>query len=68
MSNEWEYIVVLLECSAGTSKCLRVERWESIYELGAGNLVSVLETKNSEAFSELRGSLSKEVKVETFLV
>ena len=68
MSNGWEYIVVLLECSTGTSKCLRVEWWESIYELGAGNLVSVLETKNPEAFSELRGSLSKEVKAETFLV
>ena len=27
-----------------------------------GNLVSMLETKNSEAFSELRESLSREVK------
>ena len=33
-----------------------------------GNLVSMLETKNSKAFSKLRQSLSKEVKAETFLV
>ena len=33
-----------------------------------GNLVSMLETKHSEAFLELRESLSKEVKAETFLV
>ena len=33
-----------------------------------GDLVSMLETKNSKAFSELRESLSREVKAETFLV
>ena len=33
-----------------------------------GNLVSMLETKNSEAFSEFRESLSTKVKAETFLV
>ena len=33
-----------------------------------GNLVSILETKNLEAFSKLRESLSREVKAETFLV
>ena len=38
MSNEWEYVVVLLECIAGISKCLRIKLWESIYELGAGEL------------------------------
>ena len=54
--------------TAGMSKCLRIELCESICELGAGNLVSMLETKYSEAFLELRESLSKEVKAETFLV
>ena len=38
MSNEQECIVVLLECSAGASKCLRVELRESICELRAGEL------------------------------
>ena len=33
-----------------------------------GDLVSMLETKNLEAFSELRESLNREVKAETFLV
>ena len=33
-----------------------------------GDLVSMLETKNSEAFSELRESLNREVKAENFLV
>ena len=33
-----------------------------------GNLASMLETKNLEAFLELRESLSREVKAETFLV
>ena len=38
MSNEWKFIVVLLEYSTGASKCLWVELWESIYELVAGRL------------------------------
>ena len=33
-----------------------------------GDLVSMLETKNLEAFLELRESLNREVKAETFLV
>ena len=40
----------------------------SVFKLGAGDLVSKLETKNSVTFSELRVSLSKEVKEESFLV
>ena len=33
-----------------------------------GDLVSMIETKNSEVFSELRESLSTKIKAETFLV
>ena len=40
----------------------------SVFELGAGDLVSRLETKNSVTFLELRESLSREVKEESFLV
>ena len=40
----------------------------SVFELGAGDLVSRLETKNSVLFSELREGLNKEVKEESFLV
>ena len=40
----------------------------NVFELGAGDLVSRLETKNLVTFSELRESLSREVKEESFLV
>ena len=41
---------------------------KSGFELKAGDLVSGLETKNLVTFSELRESLSREVKEESFLV
>ena len=40
----------------------------SVFELGAGDLVSRLETKNLVTFLELRGGLSREVKENSFLV
>ena len=40
----------------------------SVFELGAGDLVSRLETKNSKFFSELREGLNREVKEKYFLV
>ena len=40
----------------------------SVVELGAGDLVSRLETKNSTTFSELGRGLSKEVKEKSSLV
>ena len=40
----------------------------SVFGLGAGNLVSKLETKNSVTFSEFRGGLNREVKEKSFLV
>ena len=40
----------------------------SVFELGAGDLVSRLETKNSVTFLELRGGSSREVKEKSFLV
>ena len=40
----------------------------SVFELGAGDLVSRLETKNSVLFSELRECLNREVKEKYFLV
>ena len=38
----------------------------SVFELGARDLVSKLETKNSVTFSELRGGLSREVEEKVF--
>ena len=38
----------------------------SVFELGAGDLVSRLETKNSVTFSELRGGSSREVEEKVF--
>ena len=35
---------------------------ESVFELGAGDLVPRLETKNSVLFLELRESLNREIK------
>ena len=40
----------------------------SVFKLGAGDLASKLETKNSATFSELRGGLNREVKEKSFLV
>ena len=40
----------------------------SVFELGAGDLVSRLETKNSVTFSELRGGSSREVQEKSSLV
>ena len=40
----------------------------SVFELGARDLVSRLETKNSVTCSELGESLNREVKEESFLV
>ena len=40
----------------------------SVFELGAGDLVSRLETKNSVTCSEPGESLNREVKEESFLV
>ena len=40
----------------------------SVFELGAGDLVFRLETKNLMTCSELGESLNKEVKEESFLV
>ena len=40
----------------------------SVFELGAGDLVSRLETKNSVTFSELRGGSSREVEEKSSLV
>ena len=40
----------------------------SVFELGAGDLVSRLETKNLVTFLELRGGLSREVKENSSLV
>ena len=40
----------------------------SVFGLGAGDLVSKLETKNSVTFSELRGGSSREVKEKSSLV
>ena len=41
---------------------------KSVFELGAGDLVSRLETKNSVTFSELRGGSSREVEEKSSLV
>ena len=38
----------------------------SVFELGAGDLVSRFETKNSTTFSELGGGLNREVKEKVF--
>ena len=40
----------------------------SVFGLGAGNLVSKLETKNSVTFSELRRGSSREVNEKSSLV
>ena len=40
----------------------------SVFELGAGDLVSKLETKNSVTFSELRRGSSREVNEKSSLV
>ena len=40
----------------------------SVFELGAGDLVSRLETKNSATLLELRGGLNREIKEKSFLV
>ena len=40
----------------------------SVFGLGAGNLVSKLETKNLVTFSKLRGGSSREVKEKSSLV
>ena len=40
----------------------------SVFELGAGDLVSRLETKNSVTFSEFRGGSSREVKEKSSFV
>ena len=40
----------------------------SVFGLGAGDLVSKLETKNSVTFSELRGGSSREVNEKSSLV
>ena len=40
----------------------------SVFELGARDLVSRLETKNSVTFSELRGGSSREVEEKSSLV
>ena len=40
----------------------------SVFELGAGDLVSKLETKNSATLLELRGGLNREIKEKSFLV
>ena len=40
----------------------------SVFELGVGDLVSRIETKNSVLFSELREGLNREVKEKSFLV
>ena len=41
---------------------------KSVFELGAGDLVSGLETKNLVTFSEFRGGSSREVKENSSLV
>ena len=41
---------------------------KSVFELGAGDLVSRLEIKNSVTFSELRGGSSREVEEKSSLV
>ena len=40
----------------------------SVFELGAGDLVFRLETKNLVLFSELKEGLNREVKKKSFLV
>ena len=40
----------------------------SVFELGDGDLVSKLETKNSATLLELRGGLNREIKEKSFLV
>ena len=50
MSNKWECIVRLLELSA-EGRWVHMNRvMRSVFELGAGDLVSKLETKNSVTF------------------